>query len=1094
MPRPSDRYSAASFERSTYPITALSGGISRQPPATRLPNQVEDAYNAVFSVVDGCGHRPGAWLDRFIAIGSLSGTAYRLHGIDRDGSERYAVVYGAGILRVFEVGGLNLECTVTISGAATTYLGSATDDQLRLRSIVDYTLIANTLVATALTTSDSFAVERTRKNYDTMVSFSTTVGHYLRTEQDSTAQTAGYWQYEPGTYTYALENFVTLTNPWSVVTGYWDDANANPMGFRIAFRRVALTGFTNGSYNHTTRVLTHASFSGYTWRPGDMLYITGGTGWAANKWYAIESATGSTVTISATQPTAAWTLPGADNVNTAANDSGNIARVGLEIEPNLDFQTIAVTDMNDVALAWQSAMRVAGAFNACCAWVPQTSGGAFQITSPFRGTNADIYAATSPIVYTIGVNGDISTGNAPFDGTANYQTFAGGGGVAADAMDSDIPEARYTRVAAPNQIGAKLDPTTMPAKMVRTNTSRSGAITGWTAASPTVVTCVGHGMVVGQVPTIAGATGGSPGTANGAHAVTAVTANTFTIAVDLSGGAATGGTFQAPALFNVDTIAWTLRTSGDATTNPAPKPLVNGYKVSDIGFFHRRLALALGEYVIYSQTDDLFNYFQDDFRQVVDSDPISLPLSSDEVTITAFLTTVSNVQLVTTQAGRQFTIDSDLQPFTPTGARAIARDGLRTLQIRPAAMSERLYLLGYLTDTSGSELPTLQFLEMDLTESAPTQSPADLTKHVEGILPQSMRSIAVHANSSVAVVLPKDGYSMFVHQAFWSGNQKVQSAWTRFEYDSTYFICDAIVLAGSVYMLCRIDGRYSLERQPLGRGFATPGYPWPVHLDRKMRLTGSYNGGTGKTTFTLPTGVQASGSTVNRLVTKTGVIATADAAPAPPSVLQTFTGDFSAAECTLGCAITAEVELTCPYWRDDQGRPLGDADPSVARMTVIHRDAGAYKIRMTQPSAPDKSKDFSTSAAAVVGLTNAAFDYRDRTITKTAAFASYKFRLGDMARIPTGTGFGTLPGWYEVERRLSADVIVLKWQPGLPTAVNADTAIDFLGQSLSRRGRTSINLNGRADDVQLFIESTSPMPFIIAGYSVDLDYAEGMDP
>lgn len=68
-------------------------------------------------------------------------------------------------------------------------------------------------------------------------------------------------------------------------------------------------------------------------------------------------------------------------------------------------------------------------------------------------------------------------------------------------------------------------------------------IDSMTAASPTEITTDGaHGLVSGDTVTIAGVTGGTPGTINGDHVVTVTGATTFTVAVDLSGGAGTGGT------------------------------------------------------------------------------------------------------------------------------------------------------------------------------------------------------------------------------------------------------------------------------------------------------------------------------------------------------------------------------------------------------------------------------------------------------------------------------------------------------------------------------------------------------------------------
>ena len=42
------------------PMPVLSGGKSDQPPNLRFANQVKDAKNVVFSLVDGCSKRPGS--------------------------------------------------------------------------------------------------------------------------------------------------------------------------------------------------------------------------------------------------------------------------------------------------------------------------------------------------------------------------------------------------------------------------------------------------------------------------------------------------------------------------------------------------------------------------------------------------------------------------------------------------------------------------------------------------------------------------------------------------------------------------------------------------------------------------------------------------------------------------------------------------------------------------------------------------------------------------------------------------------------------------------------------------------------------------
>lgn len=64
-------------------------------------------------------------------------------------------------------------------------------------------------------------------------------------------------------------------------------------------------------------------------------------------------------------------------------------------------------------------------------------------------------------------------------------------------------------------------------------------VTGGSAASPTVVTITAHGLVTGDSIVIAGT---DRAALNTNHTVTVLNANTFTVPVDLSGGAASAGT------------------------------------------------------------------------------------------------------------------------------------------------------------------------------------------------------------------------------------------------------------------------------------------------------------------------------------------------------------------------------------------------------------------------------------------------------------------------------------------------------------------------------------------------------------------------
>lgn len=76
----------------------------------------------------------------------------------------------------------------------------------------------------------------------------------------------------------------------------------------------------------------------------------------------------------------------------------------------------------------------------------------------------------------------------------------------------------------------------------------TGTITGATQASPTVYTSVGHNLTVGTKITTSGAT---PSGYNTTGTITAVTSNTFTIAVNNTGAAyVSGGTWHVAGLYD----------------------------------------------------------------------------------------------------------------------------------------------------------------------------------------------------------------------------------------------------------------------------------------------------------------------------------------------------------------------------------------------------------------------------------------------------------------------------------------------------------------------------------------------------------------
>lgn len=926
--------------------TGLSGGVSQQPASVRFPNQVEDAQNVAFTVTDGAAKRPGTIFER--AFADDPGANIREHAIDRDGSERYIVIYGAGILRAFRDGGA--EATVNVSGAAATYLAlnGATADDLELVQIADYTLIINTTVATDLIPTTAFTIERVRRNYNAVISYTTTSGYYVQSDEDSDLDEKGFYVYGPGTYAYSLINFATLTNDWTIPNGQWDDAGQYPSGFVIAFRRVNLAGFTAATFTFATKTITKVgAFASYTWRQGDQIYITAGTGFTVG-WYTIASKTSSDAIVLVAGQTG---MAGADNADTAANvtdavySETNRCRIGLKVEVSINPGTTTYANMDAIALALQTAIRAGGASNACVAWVPQGTGGAFQISGPWRGDNAMTYYPSAPTV--AGVF-DLTAATRPFD-DASAQLFGGSGGSAPDSEDTASPESRWTRSPAPGQADGQLDSTKMPLRMVRSaaNVFDVSAIT-WNQRTSGDATTNPFPKLFTSGRAIASAAmhedrlwlgGGENICSSQAGDYFNFTAESASNAVDsdpidrtFSGSQIADVAFIVPfrrvlVVFTDPGIDYEISSDGPMTpsscsvSQSAVRLSVPGVKpqpFSSLIYFASPTSVA-------GALASLCEYYYDDIR-----------VSSDVAEVTAHVPELLPSTIRSIAASPE------------NGAIAVIGTDLNHLFVY------RAYWSGSRKEQSA--WGTYQYDE-DIRICDGVTMGGDLWLCVENV----QRDCAITAGSDTTIAIT--GHGLLVAGTFvlsgttctpsLDGTRTVKTVVDA----NTITIEDTTTVSGvGVFH----TGGYTLERQPMGgREPTRTTYPYPVHGDRRIYSTGSFSAGT--TTWTLPSGFSGFGSTLTKIVLGPAFGANAGDVldiTGYTSTTVTIAGDYDAGEVTLCREFETELEPTRPFVRDDGGRPDIVNDTHIETVTVVHRGTCSYELTASQSLRTDRTRTF----------------------------------------------------------------------------------------------------------------------------------------
>ena len=123
-------------------IPNLVGGITQQPPETRIKTAVDEMVNAYPSAIQGLSKRRGAEFVASLTSTALGTTSF-MHTIDRDELEKYfAVVNSDGTVEVYDLNGN--QQSVTMDADAVSYL-TTVDPSVSIRGVTvgDYTFLAN---------------------------------------------------------------------------------------------------------------------------------------------------------------------------------------------------------------------------------------------------------------------------------------------------------------------------------------------------------------------------------------------------------------------------------------------------------------------------------------------------------------------------------------------------------------------------------------------------------------------------------------------------------------------------------------------------------------------------------------------------------------------------------------------------------------------------------------------------------------------------------------------------------------------------------------------------------------------------------------
>lgn len=380
--------------------------------------------------------------------------------------------------------------------------------------------------------------------------------------------------------------------------------------------------------------------------------------------------------------------------------------------------------------------------------------------------------------------------------------------------------------------------------------------------------------------------------------------------------------------FTLMPIEWAPRYVGDEFS--APEPSFIGNPINDVFFFKDRLGFLAGENVIFSRAGDYFNLWPHTATDVVDGDPIDTKVATDKVAILYHAVPfVNNLILFSDQ--QQFSLSSGSGILTPKTVAITPSTAFETAKgCRPVGSGPNLYFVV----PSGAHSQVREYFVQPNTVS---NNAENTTAHVPRYLPKNVTMLAASSARDIVFALsPDDPHCLYVYRYFWDGDQKVQSAWSKWIFDDE--VLNVAVLDDYVYLITKTGNNVSLVRMDLEKN-PTPGLHYKVHLDKQVSLVGTYDPINNETTWVLPYDDPSQdfevveGRRGNQLV---NVVKNGRIIKAP--------GDHSQYVSWIGKTYTMRFRFSKFYLRDRNGLANTQGHLKVRTITISHTDTGYYRI------------------------------------------------------------------------------------------------------------------------------------------------------
>jgi len=391
--------------------------------------------------------------------------------------------------------------------------------------------------------------------------------------------------------------------------------------------------------------------------------------------------------------------------------------------------------------------------------------------------------------------------------------------------------------------------------------------------------------------------------------------------------------------FIFEQAPWKSRTVGDNDTNPFPS--FTDYEINDVFFHRNRLGFLSDENVIFSEAGGFFNLFSTTTLTILDSEPIDVAVSNNQVSILRHAIPFNESLLIFSDL-QQFKVSAG-ELLTPTSVSIDVSTNFEVdTRSKPVPAGRYVYFPFKRGSFSGVR-------EYFLDISTETSDAQEVTAHVPEYIKGNIVQLASSSNEDILLALGNtDRKNLYVYKYFWSGSDKLQSSWSTWTFDGE--VLSMSILGSDVFLLIKRSSKLYLEKLTLSTDPASlvMDDSQSVHLDRRVELK---TGGTTSLPYSDATGVQ--------YVVETGKIITLS--------------DVSA-QLALSKSVFAGIPFTFKYRVSEQVYKQNEVTVEIARlqirnMSFNYSESGFFEVVVTPLPSSGRVARTNTFSGVIVGST-----------------------------------------------------------------------------------------------------------------------------